>query len=118
MGDKSGRKKALYVSVALMAGSTFAMGCLPTYESAGIYATIMLVILRCLQGLSVGGELVGSMIYAVRKSAGSAPPASMILLRNIYQPPGNPGRLRCIARPGALVDIPGFRWRARLRKGR
>jgi MFS family permease len=73
MGDKSGRKKALYVSVALMAGSTFAMGCLPTYETAGIYATVMLVILRCLQGLSVGGELVGSMIYAVRKSADRTP---------------------------------------------
>jgi hypothetical protein len=74
MGDKSGRKKALYFSVALMAGSTFAMGCLPTYESAGIYATIMLVILRCLQGLSVGGELVGSMIYAVRESCRVGPP--------------------------------------------
>jgi MFS family permease len=65
VGDKHGRKKALFLSVCLMAGSTFGMGCLPTYEDAGIIATIALVLMRITQGFSVGGEFVGSMIYAV-----------------------------------------------------
>uniref|UniRef100_A0A6U6BG11 Major facilitator superfamily (MFS) profile domain-containing protein n=1 Tax=Guillardia theta TaxID=55529 RepID=A0A6U6BG11_GUITH len=65
VGDVYGRKLALLLSVVGMAGSTFAMGCLPTYNDIGAAAPVLLCLLRLVQGLSVGGELVGSMVFAV-----------------------------------------------------
>jgi len=63
IGDKYGRSKALRVSIYLMAASTVSMGLLPTYEQLGIAATLLLILLRILQGISVGGEYVGTNIY-------------------------------------------------------
>lgn len=63
IGDRYGRKAALLLSAGLMAVSTFAMGCLPTYASAGLLAPILLVLLRLCQGLSVGGEYTSSAIF-------------------------------------------------------
>jgi len=54
-----GRKAALLISVVGMAGATALMGCLPTYKDIGPLAPIVLCVLRLVQGLSVGGELVG-----------------------------------------------------------
>ena len=71
IGDKYGRKKALILSVVLMGGSTLGIGCLPTYYNIGVLATALLALMRLLQGLSVGGEFVGSLVFAVE----SAPPA-------------------------------------------
>jgi len=65
IGDRYGRKKALVLSLFLMAFPTFLMGCLPTYESVGALSTILLVICRLLQGMSVGGQLPASLIYTV-----------------------------------------------------
>ena len=65
IGDVYGRKVALLVSVVGMAGATFAMGCLPTYEDIGPLAPVILCSLRLIQGLSVGGEFVGSIVFAV-----------------------------------------------------
>jgi MHS family proline/betaine transporter-like MFS transporter len=61
--DKAGRKKALLVSVILMAVSTTAMGLLPTYAQIGISAAVLLTVCRMLQGLSMGGEFTGSLVY-------------------------------------------------------
>ena len=58
IGDKYGRKKALTLSLFLMAFPTFFMGLLPTYDAVGNLAIFLLVILRLLQGMSVGGQVI------------------------------------------------------------
>jgi MFS family permease len=63
IGDLIGRKFAFVLTVSLMGGSTVAVGLLPTYESIGIAAPIILVTLRCLQGLALGGEYGGAAVY-------------------------------------------------------
>lgn len=65
MADKYGRKYALVLSLFLMAIPTFIMGCLPTYEQVGSLSTVLLVLCRLLQGMSVGGQLPASLIYTV-----------------------------------------------------
>lgn len=65
LGDRFGRKKALEISVVMMAIPTTLIGVLPTYESAGILAPILLTIIRLIQGVSVGGEFTGSISYVV-----------------------------------------------------
>jgi MHS family proline/betaine transporter-like MFS transporter len=69
IGDKTGRKAALTASVALMAIPTFLIGALPTYQQIGVTASVLLVLMRLLQGLSVGGEYTISSIFLVERSA-------------------------------------------------
>lgn len=64
-GDKLGRNRALMFTVVLMAVSTFLIGVIPSYAAIGIWAPIILVILRLLQGLSAGGEWGGSASFMV-----------------------------------------------------
>ena len=63
MGDVVGRKTTFMVTMTLMGISTAGVGLLPTYETAGVLAPILLVILRCLQGLALGGEYGGAATY-------------------------------------------------------
>jgi MHS family proline/betaine transporter-like MFS transporter len=63
IGDVYGRKKALEISIFLMAFPTFAMGCLPSYARVGNWAIVLLILVRMLQGFSVGGQLVSSLVY-------------------------------------------------------
>lgn len=65
LGDKMGRKLALQISMILMFISTFTMGCLPSYSTIGLWAPILLTLLRLFQGVSVGGQLVGSILFIV-----------------------------------------------------
>ncbi|TAK75237.1 MAG: MFS transporter, partial [Gammaproteobacteria bacterium] len=65
IGDYYGRKKALILSGLLMVIATAAIGMLPTFQSIGYFAPILLLILRVSQGLSFGGEYTGSVIYLV-----------------------------------------------------
>ena len=69
IGDKKGRKLALTISVGMMAVPTFLIGVLPTYQQIGLWASLSLVLLRLLQGLSVGGEFTTSAIFLVEGSA-------------------------------------------------
>ncbi|MBV6306356.1 MHS family MFS transporter [Candidimonas humi] len=64
-GDRLGRKSMLIASLALMGVCTALIGLLPTYESIGIWAAVLLVLLRIAQGISFGGELGGAMLMAV-----------------------------------------------------
>ncbi|SDS96504.1 MFS transporter [Microlunatus soli] len=59
-GDRLGRKKILLTTVLMMGVATFLVGCLPGYQTIGIAAPIILVVLRLVQGLSAGGESPGS----------------------------------------------------------
>lgn len=63
LGDRMGRKWTLGLSVLLMAVPTALVGLLPTYQQMGLAAPLLLLLVRLLQGLSVGGEYVGSMSY-------------------------------------------------------
>jgi MFS family permease len=63
VGDRVGRKRAFLITVSLMGGATFLIGLLPTYATAGILAPILLILLRILQGIALGGEYGGAAIY-------------------------------------------------------
>ncbi len=68
IGDKYGRKVALAIAILLMAIPTGCIGLLPTYEQIGIWAPILLTLIRICQGLSLGGEFSGAIIYIVEHS--------------------------------------------------
>lgn len=86
IGDRYGRKRAMVLAVLMMAVPTGCIGLLPTYEVIGIWAPILLTLIRLTQGLSLGGEFAGSITYIVehappnkRALAGLAPLMSLII---------------------------------------
>ncbi len=64
-GDRVGRKATLVTTLVLMGVATFLIGCLPPYSSIGVFAPILLVLLRIAQGIGVGGEWGGSVLLAM-----------------------------------------------------
>jgi len=75
LGDKYGRKKSLIATLLIMGFSTIAIGFLPGYATIGIAAPILLILLRMLQGVAVGGEWGGAVLIATEY----APPGKKIL---------------------------------------
>jgi metabolite-proton symporter len=67
-GDKYGRKKLLQFAILLVGVVTFLMGCLPTYAQIGVWAPILLVVLRFMQGFAVGGEWGGAVLLVAEHS--------------------------------------------------
>ncbi len=67
-GDKLGRKRLLQISILMMGVSTFAMGLLPGFDTIGYAAPILLVVLRFVQGLAVGGEWGGAVLLITEHS--------------------------------------------------
>jgi len=65
LGDTIGRGRTMLISVMLMALPTVALGLLPDYHSIGVAAPVLLVLIRMVQGLSVGGEFSSSVTYPV-----------------------------------------------------
>ncbi|MBM4239925.1 MAG: MHS family MFS transporter, partial [Gammaproteobacteria bacterium] len=63
LGDLVGRKHTFLITIVLMGASTALVGVLPSYESIGVLAPIILIILRLLQGLALGGEYGGAAVY-------------------------------------------------------
>ena len=64
-GDRLGRKKVLTISLLLMGIATFLMGVLPTYQSVGILAPLLISLLRVVQGFAIGGEWGSAVVMAV-----------------------------------------------------
>jgi MFS family permease len=60
LGDRYGRKRVLLLTVTMMGLATFLVGCLPTYDSIGLWAPALLVVLRLIQGFSASGEQAGA----------------------------------------------------------
>ena len=88
LGDKIGRKPVLVITLLLVGGGTFLIGLLPTYESVGIWAPIMLVVLRLIQGFGAGAEYGGAVILAVE-----------------YAPPGKRGLYGAAAPVGVTLGL-------------
>lgn len=84
IGDKYGRKKSLSFAIIMMSVPTGLVSILPTYNDIGIWAPVLLCIIRLLQGLSLGGALIGSVSYIVehapKNRKGLAGSASMFSL--------------------------------------
>jgi MHS family shikimate/dehydroshikimate transporter-like MFS transporter len=94
-GDKVGRKAMLVWSLLIMGVATALIGVLPTYESVGVWAPVLLVLLRFVQGIGVGGEWGGAVLMAVEHSGehkrglhGSWPqmgvPAGLLLSTGVF----------------------------------
>jgi MFS family permease len=64
-GDRIGRKAALIATLLLTGLSTFLVGCVPTYEQIGVWGAVLLVALRFIQGIGVGGEWGGSVLLSM-----------------------------------------------------
>ena len=63
LGDRYGRKKTLILTVMTMAVPTFLIGLLPTYAHIGVFATLLLCLLRIIQGLGIAGEVPGAIVF-------------------------------------------------------
>ncbi|QTL02935.1 MHS family MFS transporter [Aquabacter sp. L1I39] len=85
LGDKHGRKAMLASTIIIMGLGTFCIGLLPTYEQIGIAAPILLILLRFLQGIGIGGEWGGAVLMVVE----NAPPKKRGLFGSLVQV-GNP----------------------------
>lgn len=83
LGDRIGRKRVLYMTIAIMALASLLTGLLPTYAQVGVLAPILLTTLRLVQGLSVGGEYGGGVTLVAEK----APPGKRGLYVSIAQMP-------------------------------
>lgn len=88
VGDRVGRKTMLVLSIIILGASSSAIGLLPTYESIGAFAPVLMVLMRLAQGFSVGGEYTGSMTYASEVS-----------------PHGRRGLLSSLATTGTMMGI-------------
>jgi hypothetical protein len=71
IGDLVGRKYTFLITILVMGGSTVAVGLLPTYSSIGIFSAVLLVTLRLLQGLALGGEYGGAATYVAEHAPDS-----------------------------------------------
>ncbi len=101
LGDTIGRKHILVLSIVMMGCSTAAIGFLPTYDQIGPIAGVLLVLLRVCQGISVGGEFTGSMVFI----AEHAPPRQRGLLTSVTNVGGVAGFLAGSALAAVMANI-------------
>ena len=88
IGDRIGRKRTLVTTMVVMGLATAAMGALPTYAQAGVWAPLLLVLLRLFQGLAIGGEWAGAVLMAVE-----------------YAPPGKRARYGAWPQVGLAIGL-------------
>lgn len=101
MGDRIGRKKVLFITIALMGASTTLIGALPTYAMIGIWAPIMLVALRLIQGFGAGAEIAGATVML----AEYAPARRRGLISSLVCLGTNSGTLAASALWAILVSV-------------
>ena len=101
MGDRIGRKKVLFITIALMGASTTLIGVLPTYAMIGIWAPIMLVALRLIQGFGAGAEIAGATVML----AEYAPARRRGLISSLVCLGTNSGTLAASALWAILVSV-------------
>lgn len=68
-GDTRGRAKTLRISILIITLSTFLIGIIPSYQEIGLFAPTLFIILRLIQGISIGGEYSGIMIYLAESAS-------------------------------------------------
>ncbi|MFJ8911144.1 MFS transporter [Amycolatopsis sp. NPDC102389] len=105
IGDRVGRKTALVVTLTMMGAATFLVGCLPGYAQIGTWAPILLVVLRFVQGLAVGGEWGGAVLMAVEH----APPDKKTFYGAFAQA-GNPAGALLATGLFSLLSTGGTEW--------
>jgi metabolite-proton symporter len=106
-GDRIGRKNVLVVTLLLMGIATFAIGLLPTYATIGVWAPILLVALRFLQGLGLGGEWGGAVLMTL-ESGGANRRGLNASWPQVGVPLGLLLANGILALMGALTDEPAF----------
>ena len=106
-GDRIGRKNVLVVTLLLMGIATFAIGLLPTYATIGVWAPILLVALRFLQGLGLGGEWGGAVLMTL-ESGGANRRGLNASWPQVGVPVGLLLANGILALMGALTDEPAF----------
>lgn len=93
-GDRIGRRRMLLITVSLMGSCTFLIGVLPTYQSVGALAPLLLVLLRLIQGIGIGGEFGGGALVALE----NAPTGRRGVMGSIHQ----------VGTPVGLLAATGF----------
>jgi MHS family shikimate/dehydroshikimate transporter-like MFS transporter len=101
-GDRVGRKAMLVMTITIMGLGTFLIGLLPTYDQIGIAAPILLVLLRLLQGVGIGGEWGGAVLMVVE----NAPARNRGLLGSMVQIGYPIGNLAAIGMFALLSQVP------------
>jgi len=112
-GDRVGRKAMLAMTIVIMGLGTFLVGLLPTYGQSGIVAPVLLVLLRLLQGIGLGGEWAGAVLMVVE----NAPVKSRGFLGSMVQlgyPIGNLAALGALALLSGLSEPDFLAWGWRL----
>lgn len=92
LGDAIGRRNTLVATLLIAGGGTFLIGCIPGYASIGLWSTVLLVLMRLLQGLGLGGEWGGAATLSAEHADGAGKSASRGLLASWMQlgvPAGN-----------------------------
>src|ERR1700678_2476589 len=108
-GDRVGRKTMLAMTIVIMGLGTFLIGLLPTYSQIGILAPVLLVLLRLLQGVGLGGEWGGALLMVVE----NAPARNRGFLGSMVQlgyPVGNLAAIGALALLSQLPDPEFLAW--------
>src|SRR5215831_14492944 len=101
-GDRAGRKAMLVMTIIIMGIGTFLIGLLPTYEQIGIAAPVLLVLLRLLQGIGLGGEWGGAVLMVVE----NAKSQNRGLLGSLIQLGYPIGNLSAVGALAVLAQLP------------
>src|SRR5690606_13072469 len=101
-GDKLGRKSMLLITLCLMGIPTILIGLIPSYDSIGYWAAVLLVLMRFLQGVAVGGEWGGAVLMAVEH----APDGKKGFFGSLPQSGVAPGLIFSPLAMGAVASLP------------
>ncbi|MFC7304024.1 MFS transporter [Streptomyces monticola] len=112
-GDRLGRKSMLLLTMLLMGGASFLIGLLPTYSAIGMWAPVLLVLLRVVQGIAIGGEWGGATLMAA-EHAGDRPRGRWTSFTQLGAPLGSLVSVGVVTALSALPDDQFRSWGWRL----